>query len=286
MPALWRVVAERCLIAGQDAGMTDHEHVLTERRGPVLTVTLNRPERLNAFDSRMSEELLDVVRTAELDDRVRVVLLTGAGRGFCAGADVSGLASLARGGGSPASVREGLRASSVPVARALLEFEKPMVAAVNGPCAGAGVGIALACDVVVASEAATFTIAFVRRGLVPDYGVTYLLPRLIGLRAARELCLLGDTIDAAQADSLGMVTTVVTRGTLMDVAAEYAERLAEGAGVALRLTKRLLAGSYASGVGEAVDAESSAQALAFGSADAAEGAAAFLEKRPARFTWR
>lgn len=260
-------------------------HLEVEQADHVLRVTLNRPERLNAVNARMAEELRGLLVDAEHDDGVRAIVLTGAGRGFCAGADVADLAAHA-GGAAPAGLRQALRQRAIPLARTLLEIEKPLVAAVNGPCAGAGMGIALACDVVVASDAATFTMAFVRRGLVPDYGTTYLLPRLIGLRAARELCLLGDTVAAADADRLGLVTAVVPAGELLAEADRYARRFADGAGVALQLTKRLLSGSFAVDPATALDREFTAQALCFASADAAEGATAFLQKRPPRFTWR
>lgn len=266
--------------------MDEPKDLLVERADSVLTLTLNRPERLNAFDEPMAARLLSTVTAAAADDDVRVIVLTGAGRGFCAGADVSGLADAASGGLGAGGLRRQLRQAFVPVARALLDFEKPLVAAVNGPCAGAGIGMALACDVVVASEAASFTFAFAARGLVPDYGVTHLLPRLVGLRAARELCLLGERVDAARADRLGLVTAVVPPGELLDVAGEYAQRLAAGAGLALGLTKRLLRETFEVDALTAVDREFTAQSLCLASEDAAEGAAAFLEKRPPRFAGR
>jgi 2-(1,2-epoxy-1,2-dihydrophenyl)acetyl-CoA isomerase len=265
--------------------MPHYRNLVIEQADHVLTVTLNRPERLNAIDDAMGGELLELLTAAEQDDEVRAIVLTGAGRGFCAGADVSRLASAAS-TKDPAAVRQLLRQGSIPLARKLGDIEKPLVAAVNGPCAGAGVGIALACDIVVASDAATFTLAFVRRGLVPDYGTTFLLPRIVGLRAARELCLLGDTIGADEARTIGMISKVVPPEELLAVAAAYARRFAEGAGVALGLTKRLLTGSFEVDAAAALDREFTAQALCFASEDAAEGAAAFLEKRPPRFAWR
>jgi 2-(1,2-epoxy-1,2-dihydrophenyl)acetyl-CoA isomerase len=266
--------------------MQNFEHLLVERTGHVLTVTLNRPERLNAFHGAMAAELLAVVTGADADDDVRAIVLTGAGRGFCAGADVADLVAASSQPRTAAGLRHEFRRGTVPLARALLDAEKPLVAAVNGPCAGAGLGIALACDVVLASETARFALAFVHRGLVPDFGLTFLLPRLVGLRAARELCLLGQTLDAGQADSLGLVTAVVPPGRLLDAAGEYAERFAAGAGVALRLTKRLLGAAFEVDAAAAVDREFTAQALCLASEDAAEGAAAFLEKRAPRFEWR
>jgi len=254
----------------------------------VLTVTLDRPEVLNAVDEAMATELRGLLADAEHDDAVRAVVLTGAGRGFCAGADVADLARAAGGvaDASPAGVRQLLRRGSVPLASQLLTMEKPLVAAVNGPCAGAGLGIALACDVVLAAESASFTVVFVRRGLVPDYGVTWLLPRLVGLRVARELALLGDTVDAVAAERLGLVSQVVADAKVVDEAQLVGRRFAEGAGVAIRLTKRLLSASFGVDPAMALDREFTAQSIAFARADALEGAQSFLAKRPAKFEWR
>lgn len=254
--------------------------------GGVLTVTLDRAEVLNAVDATMAMELRRLLEDAEHDDAVRAIVLTGAGRGFCAGADVADLVAAAGEDASPAVVRQLLRRGSIPLATQLLSMEKPLVAAVNGPCAGAGLGLALACDVIVAAESASFSVVFVRRGLVPDYGVTWLLPRLVGLRVARELALLGDTVDATGAERLGLVSRVVADATVVEEAQAVGRRFAEGAGVAIRLTKRLLSASFEVDPAMALDREFTAQSIAFASADALEGATSFLEKRPPRFTWR
>jgi len=260
------------------------EDLRVARDGHVLTITLDRPSALNALTIGMTGALLEVLAGVDRDEAVRAVVLTGAGRGFCAGADVGGLADLTGPGAlPPGTARERFAATSARLATTLLGLEKPVVAAVNGPCAGAGLGLALACDVVLAAPAATFTAAFVRRGLVPDFGLTWLLPRLVGLRAARELCLLGDTLDADAARSLGLVTRVVPAGALDAEAAAAARRFAEGPGVALRLTKRLLAASFQEDPMTAVEREFTAQALCFASDDVAEGVASFRDRRPARF---
>lgn len=267
--------------------MPESRHLRSEHDGHVLTVTLDRPERLNALNEELTGALLGLLSEARDDDGVRALVLTGAGRGFCAGADVGDIAAAAADGGlGPAALRHSLRRRNVPLALALLGFDKPIVAAVNGPCAGAGIGIALACDLVVVSEAASFSVAFVRRGLVPDYATTFLLPRLVGLRVARELCLLGDRIDAARAERLGLVTEVVAPEALLPTAHAYAQRFAEGAGVALRLTKQLLGEAFQGDAAAALDREFTAQALCLASEDAIEGARSFLEKRPPRFAWR
>jgi 2-(1,2-epoxy-1,2-dihydrophenyl)acetyl-CoA isomerase len=268
--------------------MGSYEHLEVGTADHVTTVRLNRPAKLNALNLAMTAELTALLGEAELDDATRVVVLTGAGRGFCSGADIGDLAAAAAAEGDirPHAVRRRAMDTAGRLSRALLEFDKPLVAAVNGPCAGAGVGVALACDLVLAAEDASFAVAFVRRGLVPDYGVTYLLPRLIGLRKARELCLLGETVDAKEAGELGLITRVVPATRLLDEAQAEAARLAGGgAGVALRLTKRLLADSFANDHVTALDREFTAQALCFATADASEGAAAFMEKREPRFSW-
>jgi 2-(1,2-epoxy-1,2-dihydrophenyl)acetyl-CoA isomerase len=264
--------------------MTDD--LLVSTADHVTTVTLNRPEALNALTPRMISGLLDLLRGLDADPDTRVVVITGAGRGFCAGADLGALASeLTDGQPGPGAIRELLQRDGMPLARALLQVEKPLVAAVNGPCAGAGLSLALACDFAVASTAATFTLAFIRRGLVPDYGATWLLPRLVGLRRARELCLLGDRLDAAEAAEAGLVGRVVAPEDLAGQAEALARRLASGAGVALRLTKRLLNDAFEVDHPTAVDREFLAQALCFSTNDAAEGMAAFLGKREPSFTW-
>lgn len=254
--------------------------------GAVATVTLRRPEKLNAIDATMQQELQRAVRVLDADDAVRAIVLTGAGRGFCAGADVAALASYARGGARPPALRQTMRDGSQRLAAALLEVETPLVAAVNGHAAGAGVALALAADVVLAAEDAMFTVAFAHRGLVPDYGVTFLLPRIVGLRLARELCLLGEALAADRAAEVGLITRVVPSERLAAEAAEVAGQLAAGPTAALGLTKRLLLGSFDLDASTALDREFTAQAIAFASEDAAEGAAAFVEKRAPGFTGR
>lgn len=262
------------------------ERVLTD---DVLTVRLNRPETLNAISLDLAVHLREALQDAAADERVRCVVLTGAGRGFCAGADLGAIATefqAAQASGAPpsaAAVLEALRAHSVPLIQTLHEFPKPLVAAVNGPCAGAGLGIALAADVIVAAHSATFTAVFMRRGLVPDYGVTHLLPRLVGLRLARELCLLADGVPASRAVEVGLVAEAVPDDELDAAAGRWARRFADGPAVALRLTKRLLADTFQLDAREAVERELAAQALCLTSQDALEGVAAFLERRPPRF---
>jgi 2-(1,2-epoxy-1,2-dihydrophenyl)acetyl-CoA isomerase len=262
------------------------EHVQVHTADGVTTVTLDRPHALNALNQQMTAELVELFADLATDERTRAVILTGAGRGFCAGADVGDLAELAGADLRPGEMRRLMLAGSGRLARALHGFEKPIVAAVNGPCAGAGVGLALAADFLLAASDATFSIVFAHRGLVPDYGVTYWLPRIVGLQRARELCLLGERLLAEEAAAAGLVTRVVAPEELLSEAGRLGARLAAGAGTALGLTRRLLNDSFDSDYLTASDREWSAQALCFASADAAEGAMAFLEKRPAQFRGR
>ena len=258
----------------------------------VLTLRLNRPDALNALTQELAAALREALAEAERDDSVRSVVLRGGGRGFCAGADLSDIAAefalaTPEGGVPPAAaVLEAVRAHSVPLVDTLLHFSKPLVAAVHGACAGAGLGVALAADVIVAAEDAVFTSVFMRRGLVPDYGVTHLLPRLVGLRLARELCLLADGVPAEEALRMGLVSRVVPAGELEAAALAVARRFAEGPAVALRLTKRLLAETFELDARQAVEREFAAQALCLTTADAVEGVLAFLQKRPPSFTGR
>lgn len=257
-----------------------------DRSGGVLTLTLNRPERLNSLDDALLSALLEGLRTAQEDAAVRAVVITGAGRGFCAGADLT--QTTMRGGGAGAggagtAVRAHLQEHYRPLITGIRELEKPVVAAVNGVAAGAGMSLALACDLRIAAESASFLQAFVRIGLVPDAGSTYFLPRLVGTAKAMELAMLGERISAAEALSVGLVNRVVPDASLAAETAALAGRLAEGPR-SLGLIKRAVYLSSESDLRTQLAHEEDLQALAAGTADFAEGVAAFLEKRPARFT--
>lgn len=260
--------------------------VTTQTTDWITTVTLRRPDALNALDEAMTLELVATLEQLEHDDATRVIVLTGEGRGFCAGADVRSMAEAAGADPTAAQMRQVMRRASARLARTLHQTEKPIVAAVNGAAAGAGAAIAVSADVTIMADDAELAFLFVERGLVPDYGSTWFLPRLVGLRTARRLCLFGDRLRADEALRLGLIDGVVAAGDLLDEAYGVAQRLASGAGVALRLTKRLLAESFETDHAAAVDREFTAQALCFASDDALEGMTAFLQKRPAEFTWR
>lgn len=266
--------------------MSERTTVEVDRGERVATVTLDRPDRLNAIDDRMTVELEAALQALDDDAGVRAIVLTGRGRGFCSGADVADLSAAAVAGGTDAGALRRQMRGSLRLARTLLDLETPLIAAVNGPCAGAGVGLALAADFAVAADSASVSVAFVGRGLVPDYATTFLLPRVVGLRVARELCLLGDTLTAAEAAQVGLVGRVVADEELAGASTDLAERLAAGPSVALGLTKRMLAEAFELDRHAATDRELTAQAIAFSTDDAAEGAAAFFAKRPPRFQGR
>ena len=212
---------------------------------------------------------------------VRAVVITGAGRGFCSGQDLAELPDRVSG----VDVRARLTADYLPVVQAIATLEKPVLAAVNGVAAGAGLALALACDLRLAAETATFVQAFVRRGLVPDAGASYFLPRLVGLGRALELTLLGDPVSAADADRIGLVNRVVPDAELMPAALELAARLAAGAR-SVGLAKRLLRQSMGASLTQQSAREADTQAEAVATEDFAEGLAAFREKRPPRFRGR
>jgi 2-(1,2-epoxy-1,2-dihydrophenyl)acetyl-CoA isomerase len=245
----------------------------------VATLTLARPAALNALTIKLKEELLSALRAAERDRDVRAVVLTGEGRAFCAGQDL-------RERLEPEAVPLGeeIRLRYNPLVRALRGLSKPTLASVNGVAAGAGVSLALACDVRVASEVASFVLAFGRIGLVPDSGASWVLPRLVGSSKAMELALLDDPLSATDAERFGLVARVVPADRLAHEAAGIAGRLAALAPTAVALTKRSLARAWDVGFDEQLEFEAYAQAIAGATADHAEGIAAFTEKREPRFT--
>ncbi|WP_174287198.1 enoyl-CoA hydratase-related protein [Sphingomonas bacterium] len=259
--------------------MPDYRHIRSERRGDVLVLTLDRPDRLNAAPPAMFDELRGAL--ADLDG-ARAVLVTGAGRAFCSGADVGG-GALA--GDDPGKATfEALTKSYNPTIAAVAALPVPMVSAVRGPAAGIGCSLALAADFCVASETGYFLQAFVNIGLVPDGGASWMLPRLIGRARATEMMLLGDKVPAAKAFDWGMIHKVVADDALDAEAFALATRLAAGPTMALGLMRRGLAEALESDYAGAMLREAENQRTARGSADSAEGGQAFLEKRKAVFT--
>jgi len=258
-----------------------YQHILAAANGDVLVLTLNRPERLNAAPPAMFDEL-----RAALGDLggARAVLIAGAGRAFCSGADVGGgaLGSDNPGETSFAALTEHYN----PAILAIADLPVPVVSAVRGPAAGIGCSLALAADFCVASESAYFLQAFVNIGLVPDGGASWMLPRLIGRARATEMMLLGERVPAAKALDWGMIHSVVADEALDTDALALATRLAAGPTMALGLMRRALGRALETDYATAMHAEAEAQRSARGSADAAEGGMAFLQKRKAAFTGR
>ena len=244
----------------------------------IATITLDRPDALNALTVAMKGELLAAFRWIARDRSVRSVVLTGAGRAFCAGQD---LRERLEPDAAPLAVE--LRERYNPIIRAMRTLDQPIVGAINGVAAGAGASLAFACDLRVAAEGASFLLAFGRIGLVPDSGATWLLPRLVGPAKAAELALLGDPFSAADAERFGLVARVVPADVLAETARDAAVRLASLAPKALALTKRALQRSWSIDLDEALDDEAFRQGIAGATADHQEGLAAFLEKRPPRF---
>jgi 2-(1,2-epoxy-1,2-dihydrophenyl)acetyl-CoA isomerase len=245
----------------------------------IATVTLTRPDALNAMTVPMKEELLAAFRAIARDRAVRAVVLTGAGRAFSAGQDLKERLAPAA---APLAVE--LRDRYNPIVRAMRALDQPIVGAINGVAAGAGASLAFACDIRLAAENASFVLAFGRIGLVPDSGATWFLPRLVGPAKAAELALLGDTLSAADAERFGLVARVVPPDALAGEARATAARLAALAPRALALTKRALQRTWSLDLEEALEDEAWRQGIAGGSADHAEGLAAFVGKRPPRFT--
>ena len=245
----------------------------------IATITLDRPDALNALTVAMKGELLAAFRSIGRDKAVRAVILTGAGRAFCAGQD---LKERLQPDAAPLAVE--LRERYNPIIRTMRSLDQPIIGAINGVAAGAGASLAFACDIRFASEDASFVLAFGRIGLVPDSGATWLLPRLVGPAKAAELTLLGDSLSAADAERFGLVSRVLPADRLADGARDAAIRLAGFAPRALAHTKRALQRSWSIDLDDALEDEALRQGIAGATADHAEGLAAFLEKRPPRFT--
>jgi len=250
----------------------------TSLDGGVLTITLNRPDVLNAFGRSMQDEFRSALREAR-EPAVRTVVLTGAGRGFCVGQDLKEFQA-------GEDIPEQLRTLYNPNVRALYTLEKPVVAAVNGATAGGGLGLALACDVRVASDAATFVPAFINIALVPDMGGTFFAARILGYPRAFEWLCSGRRLTAAEAHAWGLVSEVVDADRVLARATDIATELAALPTRAIGMTKRLLQRAHTATLGEQLELEAQLQRVATGSEDFAEGVAAFLEKREPRFSGR
>ena len=264
------------------AGIAPADEILLERSANgVATLTLNRPKVKNAIGGSMWEELRRIFHEVGHSASDRVLVVTGAAGAFCAGADLSGVRSETE-QRHPLDAMHPVNAAAI----ALHDVPKPTIAKVNGDAVGAGMNLALGCDLIVAGESARFSEIFVRRALSVDFGGTWLLPRLVGLHKAKELAFFGDILSAKEAAELGLVNRVVADGELDDFVADWANRLAEGPPLALQQSKRMLSNALSLSLSEALAWEASAQTVNLESKDTLEGVRAFLEKRAPAFRGR
>jgi 2-(1,2-epoxy-1,2-dihydrophenyl)acetyl-CoA isomerase len=263
----------------------DYEEIDFRVEGGVAWIRLMRPDKLNALTTRLAQEALDALAMAREDEAIRCVVVTGEGRGFSAGQDLTEfMGTAAAGEGTTLDVAEHLRSGYNRMITAIVELPIPVIAGVNGVAAGAGLSLALACDLRLASDAARFLQAFVKIGLVPDSGSNWLLPRVVGYAKALELSITGDLIDAEEALRIGLVHRVVPAEEFDGALAEVATRLGNGPTRAIGATKALMTEGLRLSLSETLEREAIAQADLAGSHDFAEGVGAFLEKREANFT--
>jgi len=261
--------------------MVEYEDLLFDKEDGIATITLNAPHKLNAITDGIRINLPIVVDEIAKDDEVKVVIVTGAGRGFCSGADLAAMGARMGGGGAVEIPRQArLNVLGMPIAHLFPTLDKPVIAAVNGPCAGMGFSIALSCDIRIASEAAKFLAAQVARGLVPDVGMTRYLPLVVGNATALELMTTGRSVDAAEAERLRIVSRVVAADELMTVALELAAKIAKNPPIPVELTKRIVYRTLLDDVYRCLDLETWAQAICMQSEDHREAVLSFLEKRP------
>ena len=258
----------------------DYETILYEVADGVTTITLNRPDKLNAFNNQMIHETTDAFKQAGRDKEVRCILITGAGRGFSSGQDLSDIDVREEG----FSIGDHLEQGYNRLIGRMTTLEKPIIGAINGVAAGAGCGLALACDIRIAADNATFIQLFSNVGLIPDSGSTWMLPRLIGYARAYEMAVTADKVPAEKALQWGLVNEVVPAAQLPEVAAAWAQRLAKGPTLAFGLTKRAMRRSWSMNLEEALAYEAMLQEVAGASHDHREGVQAFLEKRRPNYT--
>ena len=262
-----------------------YETILYKENSGVATLALNRPEVLNAFNGQLHKDLHGALDRAAADDKVRCVVLRGEGRGFSAGADLRG-EDLQQDGHETTDLGEYLRETYSKTITKITSMDKPVIAALHGPVYGAGVGLALACDLRVAAESVKFSVAFVKIGLMPDAGVSFFLPRIVGLGKAMEMGMLGNAVEAEEAHRIGLVNKVVPDEALSDEAGALAEHLAVMPTRALGKIKHSLHASFESDLETALEREAEGQTFCGHTEDHKEGVAAFFEKRAANFSGR
>ena len=259
-----------------------YEHIQVAEADCITTITLNRPDKLNAFVGHMRRDLAEALEHAGSDRGTRVVILTGAGRAFCAGGDIAFMAELMQRRDAEEFSR--ILGAGRRVILAIRQMTKPVIAAINGPASGAGFNLALACDIRIASDTATFSQSFAKVGLHPDWGGTYFLPRLVTPNKACEMFFLGESIDAAEAARFGIVNQVVAPQELESATMQLAQRLRAAPPIALAAAKHAVYMSQAADLDEMLRYETEAQLRCFDSDDGHEGVHAFLEKREPKFT--
>ena len=262
----------------------EYKDIIFEKKDKIAIITLNRPEKMNAYTAAMRASIWHAIEDVADDDNIRLLILTGSGRAFCAGRDLSTDESQ-----NPADIGVGNRHRFAPagwLALRMYQLAKPTIAAVNGVAAGGGFGLALSCDFRIASENARFGSVFIKRGLNIDTGVAYFLPRYVGITKALEICLTGDLVDAKEAERLGMVSKVVPHDDLMKETVEFANRMANNAPISLQMTKRSIYKGQNLDLPEVLDYETFCQQYCTSSQDFQEGRKAFLEKREPVFKGR
>src|SRR5713226_1447097 len=269
---------------GSDLTVMSDELIKVAEDNGIVTITLNRPDRLNAFVGHMRRDLAEALEEAGSDPHVRVVVINGAGRAFCAGGDVQFMAELVERNDSEEFGR--LLGAARRVVLGIRQMTKPAIASIEGAASGAGFNLALACDLRIASSTATFSQSFVKLGFHPDWGGTYFLPRMVTSNIACELFFLGDTIDANEAFRLGLINRVVAPEELEAETRKLAERLRDGPAVSIAAAKNAVYASEHDGLEKMLQYEVEAQIRCFESEDGREGVRAFVEKRPPKFSGR
>ena len=260
------------------------EFITVEFADGVQTITLNRPDVLNSFTKAMAQETLAALKVAAEDVAIRAVLLTGAGRGFCAGQDLA--EALPQGDGPMPDIGEFVKASYNPIIRAIRTLEKPVICAVNGIAAGAGANLAFACDLTIVAQEASFVESFAKLGLIPDTSGTFFVPRLVGSQRATGMFFLAEKMTAEKAKEWGLIWDVVPHAVLHDTAFALAKLLASQATRGFGLTKRAMNASFSNSLDEQLDVEADCMHEAGKTADYEEGVRAFLEKRKPVYTGR